>query len=99
MLFQQITGINVPFYYGPKILLPYITHPHMSVVDAAVRGVEATLLLAAVNIAATYIAFRNIDTLGRRALSRLGFGGMALFMVLGALTLALSGGFGQPCSW
>lgn len=58
---------------------------------AAVRGLEATLVLAAVNIAATYIGFRNIDTLGSRALSQLGFGGMAVFMLLGAATLLLHG--------
>lgn len=91
MIFQQITGINVAFYYGPKVLLPYFSTAHMTAVMAAVRGTEATLVLAAVNVAATYIGFRNIDSFGRRGLSRLGYIGMAVFMVISALVLGLSG--------
>ncbi len=84
MIFQQITGINVPFYYGPKILEPYFAGPHMSAVGIAVSGIEATLVLSVVNVLATYIGFRQIDRAGRKALARLGYGGMAFFMVLSA---------------
>lgn len=88
MIFQQITGINVPFYYGPKILEPYFAGPHMSAVGIAVSGIEATLVLSVVNVLATYIGFRQIDRAGRKALARLGFGGMAFFMVLSAAAFA-----------
>ena len=44
-IFQQITGINVPFYFGPKLLSTFI-HGGRS---AAVAGVEATAILGAVN--------------------------------------------------
>ncbi len=91
MIFQQITGINVAFYYGPKVLLPYFSSAHMTAVMAAVRGTEATLGLAAVNVAATYIGFRSIDTYGRKGLARLGYGGMAFFMLIAAMVLGLSG--------
>lgn len=87
MVFQQITGINVPFYYGPKILAPYFTPPHMSAVHAVISGIEATLVLAVVNSAATYIGFRYIDSFGRRPLAKTGFIGMAVFMALSAVTL------------
>ncbi len=87
MVFQQITGINIPFYYGPKILKPYFSSGHMVPVQAAVTGIEATVVLATVNVAATYIGFRFIDVWGRRKISRLGFGGMAVFMILSALSL------------
>lgn len=92
MIFQQITGINIPFYYGPKILGPLFTHPHMTAVNSVVGGIEATVVLAIVNVAATYIGFRFIDKAGRKALSRTGFAGMALFMLLSALSIAFLGG-------
>lgn len=87
MVFQQITGINVPFYYGPKILEPYFSSGHITALRQAVTAIEATLVLATVNIAATYIGFRYIDSYGRQAISRLGFLGMALFMAFSTLAL------------
>jgi MFS family permease len=54
--------------------------------------VQVTALIAAVNVAATYFAFRFIDRLGRRKLAIGGFGGMALFMLLGGIGLALTSG-------
>lgn len=89
MIFQQVTGINVPFYYGPKILQPLFGGAHGSLVSATVTGIAATAVLAAVNVAATYIGFRNIDRAGRRTLARLGYGGMALFMLVGAGALVV----------
>jgi Sugar (and other) transporter. len=59
-IFQQITGINVPFYYGPKILATFFQSGH-NAVAAAVAGVEVTAILGAVNVIATYFAFRWID--------------------------------------
>lgn len=88
MIFQQISGINVTFYYGPKILQPYFGGSQANTVAATVSGIEATLVLSVINVAATYIGFRLIDTYGRRSLARLGYGGMAAFMVLSAAAFA-----------
>ncbi|MCL4493942.1 MAG: sugar porter family MFS transporter [Firmicutes bacterium] len=95
MIFQQITGINIPLTYGPKILKPYFASGHVTAVHAAVSGIEATLVLATVNMAATYIGFRLIDSWGRRRISRVGFAGMAVFMVLAALALTNLGGIAR----
>jgi MFS transporter, SP family, arabinose:H+ symporter len=35
-IFQQITGINVPLYYGPTLLGPYFAGGHASLVDTTV---------------------------------------------------------------
>ena len=47
-------------------------------------GVEAAAILAAVNVVATYFAFRYIDRVGRRKLAMGGFLGMAVFMLVAA---------------
>ncbi len=91
-VFQQITGINVPFYYGPKLLAPLFQGANSSKVAAAIAGVEVTAIIAAVNVAATYFAFRFIDRVGRRKLAIGGYAGMAVFMLVGAAGLALAGG-------
>ena len=82
-IFQQITGINIPFYYGPKILSTFFQSGH-DPVAAAVAGVEVTAILGAVNVIATYFAFRWIDKHGRRPLAMGGYAGMAVFMILAA---------------
>ena len=82
-IFQQITGINVPFYYGPKILATFFQSGH-NAVAAAVAGVEVTAILGAVNVVATYFAFRWIDKFGRRPLAMGGYAGMAVFMLVAA---------------
>ncbi|MET9022499.1 sugar porter family MFS transporter [Actinopolymorpha sp. NPDC004070] len=82
-VFQQITGINVPFYYGPKILEPYFGGGNA--VDAATTAVGITAVMSAVNVIATYFAFRFIDQIGRRKLALWGFAGMGAFMVVGAV--------------
>jgi MFS transporter, SP family, arabinose:H+ symporter len=87
-IFQQITGINIPFYYGPKILATFFQSGH-NAVAAAVAGVEVTAILGAVNVIATYFAFRWIDKFGRRPLAMGGYLGMAVFMVLAACAVAL----------
>jgi MFS transporter, SP family, arabinose:H+ symporter len=79
-IFQQITGINVPFYYGPK--------SGHDPVAAAVAGVEVTAILGAVNVIATYFAFRWIDKFGRRPLAMGGYAGMAVFMLVAAAGVA-----------
>jgi MFS family permease len=90
-VFQQITGINIPFYYGPKLLSP-LFQGGGSKVAAAMAGVEVTAIIATVNVIATYFAFRFIDKVGRRKLAIGGYGGMGLFMLLGAIGLSLTSG-------
>jgi sugar porter (SP) family MFS transporter len=86
-IFQQITGINVPFYYGPTILSSYFQSGH-NLVNAAVAGVEVTAILGAVNVVATYFAFRWIDKFGRRPLAIGGYAGMTVFILVAALGVA-----------
>ena len=86
-IFQQITGINIPFYYGPKILATFFQNGH-NAVAAAVAGVEVTAILGAVNVVATYFAFRWIDKVGRRPLAIWGYAGMAVFMLVAAAGVA-----------
>jgi MFS transporter, SP family, arabinose:H+ symporter len=82
-IFQQITGINVPFYYGPQLLGGFFQNGK-NAVNAAVAGVEVTAILGAVNVVATYFAFRWIDKVGRRPLALWGYVGMAVFMLVAA---------------
>jgi sugar porter (SP) family MFS transporter len=79
--FQQMTGINVPFYYGPSLLGDYFQSGR-SAVDSAVAGIEAAAILGAVNVVATYFAFRWIDKIGRRRLAMGGYLGMAVFILV-----------------
>jgi Sugar (and other) transporter. len=82
-IFQQITGINIPFYYGPKILATFFQSGH-DAVAAAVAGVEVTAILGAVNVIATYFAFRWIDKLRPAPAGHGGYAGMAVFMLVAA---------------
>jgi MFS transporter, SP family, arabinose:H+ symporter len=86
-VFQQITGINVPFYYGPQ-LLGDLFQESASAVQAAMAGLQSAAILGAVNVVATFFAFRYIDKLGRRKLALGGFVGMAIFMVVAAIGVA-----------
>jgi SP family arabinose:H+ symporter-like MFS transporter len=86
-IFQQITGINVPFYYGPQILSGFF-RSGQSAVGAAVAGVEVTAILGAVNVISTYFAFRWIDKVGRRPLAIWGYAGMTVFVLLAAAGVA-----------
>ncbi|MBO0834033.1 MAG: sugar porter family MFS transporter [Actinobacteria bacterium] len=91
-VFQQVTGINVPLYYGPHLLGPIFTGPHASLVNTTVAGIEVTAIMTAVNVASTYLGFRWIDKLGRRKLAIGGFAGMAVFAAVAALGLTLLSG-------
>jgi SP family arabinose:H+ symporter-like MFS transporter len=88
-IFQQITGINVPLYYGPHLLGPIFSGAHASLVDTTVAGVEVTAIMTAVNVASTYLGFRWIDKFGRRALAIGGYGGMIVFALVTALGLVV----------
>ena len=87
-VFQQITGINVPFYYGPQLLGDLFKSPGQSAVDAAMAGLVAAAILGAVNVVATYFGFRWIDKVGRRPLALWGFAGMTAFMLVAAAGVA-----------
>ncbi|HEY2263062.1 MAG TPA: MFS transporter [Streptosporangiaceae bacterium] len=91
-IFQQITGINVPLYYGPHLLGPIFAGPHASLVGTTVAGVEITALMTAVNVASTYLGFRWIDRYGRRKLAIGGYAGMIIFALVAALGLAFLSG-------
>ncbi len=90
-IFQQITGINVPLYYGPHVLGP-LFQGSSSLVDKTISGVEVTLMLTAVNVLATYFAFRWIDRKGRRKLAIGGYIGMGLAALLAAAGLSFFSG-------
>jgi MFS transporter, SP family, arabinose:H+ symporter len=87
-IFQQITGINVPLYYGPHLLGPIFSGPHASLVQTTVAGVEITAIMTSVNVASTYLGFRWIDKFGRRKLAMGGYAGMLVFALVAALGLA-----------
>ncbi len=90
MMFQQITGINIPFYYGPVIIGSlHLISSSSSTVGGIIFAVEASSILAAVNVAATYIGFKLIDSFGRRSLALLGYSGMAFFDFLGTVLYLL----------
>lgn len=89
-IFQQITGINVPLYYGPHLLGPLFGGG--SKVATTIAGVEVTALITAVNVAATYLAFRLIDRAGRRKLAIGGFTGMAISALAAGAGLAFLAG-------
>jgi MFS transporter, SP family, arabinose:H+ symporter len=85
-VFQQITGINVPMYYGPH-LLGTLFQSSSSEIATTIAGVEVTAIMTAVNVAATYLGFRYLDRIGRRKLSMAGYSGMAVSAVLAAIGL------------
>jgi MFS transporter, SP family, arabinose:H+ symporter len=91
-IFQQITGINVPLYYGPHILGPIFSGTHATLVQTTVAGVEVTAIMTAVNVASTYLGFRWIDKFGRKALAIGGFTGMIVFALVAGLGLAALSG-------
>jgi MFS transporter, SP family, arabinose:H+ symporter len=91
-VFQQITGINVPLYYGPHLLGPIFSGAHASLVATTVAGVEVTAIMTSVNVASTYLGFRWIDKLGRRKLAIGGYAGMIVFALVAALGLAALSG-------
>src|SRR5665648_68976 len=87
-IFQQITGINIPFYYGPQLLTGLFQGTTTGALAAAIAGLQAAAILGAVNVVATYFGFRWIDKFGRRPLALWGYAGMAVFMVIAALGVA-----------
>lgn len=93
-VFQQITGINMPFYYGPKLLAPYLQSGNDELA-AAITAVAVTAVMSVVNVIATYFAFKFIDRIGRRRLAVGGYTGMAAAMLVGAAGVAFTNGLSQ----
>jgi sugar porter (SP) family MFS transporter len=91
-IFQQITGINVPLYYGPHLLGPIFSGAHATLVQTTVAGVEITAIMTAVNVGSTYLGFRWIDTFGRRKLAIGGYTGMIIFALVSAFGLVFLSG-------
>jgi MFS transporter, SP family, arabinose:H+ symporter len=94
-VFQQITGINVPLYYGPKLLGPYFSGAHASLVATTIAGVGVSLIITIFNCASTYFGFRWIDKFGRRNLSMGGYAGMIVFALVAALGIGFLGGIAK----
>ena len=84
-------SFNNPLYYGPH-LLGSLFQSGSSKVATTIAGVEVTAIMTVVNVAATYLAFRYIDKIGRRKLSMTGYTGMALSAVLAAIGLGYLAG-------
>jgi MFS family permease len=84
---QQITGINVFFYYATEIF------------EAAGSGVDAALLqqalVGAVNVAFTLVAIRTVDRWGRKPLMLVGSTGMGITL----LGMAAAWYSGQTAAW
>ncbi len=91
-IFQQITGINVPLYYGPHLLGPIFSGAHASLVQTTVAGIEVTAIMTSVNVASTYLGFRWIDKFGRKVLAIGGYIGMIVFALVAALGLVATSG-------
>jgi len=87
-IFQQITGINVPFYYGPQLLGQAFKSPSSTALEASLAGLTAAAILGAVNVVATYFGFRWIDKVGRRPLALGGYVGMTVFMLVATIGIA-----------
>lgn len=86
-VFQQITGINVPFYYGPQLLGGFF-QANNTPLEAAMAGLETAAILGAINVITTYFGFKYIDRAGRRKLAMGGYAGMTVFILVAALGVA-----------
>lgn len=88
LVFQQITGINVPFYYGPIVLSKlHLFGTTANPVYSNIYAVLESAILAAINVAATFIAFRYIDRIGRRTLGLSAYIGMLISDLIGGISV------------
>jgi SP family galactose:H+ symporter-like MFS transporter len=79
-ILQQVTGINTVIYYAPTII-------EYTGVDSGSSAILASLGVGVVNVLATIVALRLVDTKGRRTLLMIGVTGMVASLV------ALGGAF------
>jgi sugar porter (SP) family MFS transporter len=82
-VFQQITGINTIIYYAPTLLSNAGFGHSAALLANVVNGV--------VNVGMTVVAIWLLDRTGRRPLLLTGTSGMAVGMVMVALTFLLGG--------
>jgi MFS family permease len=80
---QQITGINTVIYYAPTLL------SSAGLGDSA--ALLANVVIGAVNVLMTIVAIRLLDRTGRRPLLVGGTTGIAVGMLVVALTFAIGG--------
>ncbi|KAK9808487.1 hypothetical protein WJX73_000469 [Symbiochloris irregularis] len=76
-IFQQWTGINAVIFYTPQIF-SYVSHS---------KGLEDTVVVGAVNVAATLVSTFTVDRFGRKFLFTEGGLQMAVCMIIIAATL------------
>ena len=69
LVLQQVTGINTVIYYGPRIF-------SLAGISSDKSTIFATLLVAIVNVLATFIALALVDRWGRKPLLYAGVAGM-----------------------
>lgn len=81
-LIQQVTGINTIIYYAPSIFALTGFHDTSSTI-------LATIGIGVVNVLATFIAVRFLDTLGRRPLLLAGLTGMGLSLLILSIAFKL----------
>jgi len=84
-IFQQITGINIVFYYAPKIF-------EMAGFSGAPSATLATFGLGVVNVIMTIVALWLLDKAGRKPLLVIGVAGMALSLIALGLTFLMNDG-------
>jgi SP family xylose:H+ symportor-like MFS transporter len=73
-ILQQVTGINVFLYYGPEIFKQLGAGTNAALLQTAVIG--------ATNLAATVVAIRTVDRLGRKPLMIYGISGMGVCLFM-----------------
>ena len=73
---QQLTGINAIFYYSNSFFVGVIDDP-----------LVGTTLVSAVNVVATYVAFKLMGSTGRVPLMLWSVGGMLISTVVVTMTL------------
>src|SRR5260221_10272575 len=82
-VFQQVTGINTVIYYAPTLLASAGLGTSAALLANVVNGV--------VNVGMTIVAIRLLDRAGRRPLLLSGTTGMAVGMLVVAVTFLVGG--------
>jgi len=86
-IMQQVTGINIVLYYAPEII-------KMAGFDQPAEQMWGSVLVALINVLATFIAIAVVDRWGRRPILLTGYLIMAVAMaVMGILIHANTGGY------
>lgn len=85
-LFIIANGVNIPLIYGPFIISSLHIFPSVkSNILSSAYSIGATAILAGVMVAATFLGFWFMDSIGRRKLALIGFAGMALADIIGGI--------------